>query len=72
MAPQIIGKKVYYASYNNNTNVYVIKSCDLNGKNKKTISTMPDTQHVVYVCDTYAMYMTWSDAGNYIAKKHSY
>lgn len=71
-APRIINKKVYYASFNNSTNRYIIKSCDLNGKNKKTITTLPETISVAYVCDKYAMYTAWDDNGNYVVKKKSY
>lgn len=65
VAPQIVKKKVYYASYDYKNECYDIKSCALNGKKQKKITTMPkDCIYVSYICDKYVLYQTVDNDGN--------
>ena len=65
MAPQIIKKKVYYASFDYEKECYEIKSCNLNGKKQKIIATLPkNCIYVSYVCDKYVSYQTMDSEGN--------
>lgn len=65
MAPRIINKKVYYASYNYKTESYDIKSCTLKGKEQKIITSLPkDCIFISYVGDEYVLYQTEDSDGN--------
>ena len=65
LAPRIIKKKVYYASFDYKKGCYSIKSCNVNGKKQKTIATLPkNCIYVSYVCDKYVFYQTMDSEGN--------